>query len=109
MRVTFAVCDGDCVDTGHVENGEGDGGGQYNAVVSMVMAEVKDGTKVFEGYSRKMGSSPLVKQIDSCTVQLQRWTWLTWNLWKGSRWWNDRRHSQQKRDSVKQSVQRNVA
>jgi hypothetical protein len=66
IRITFAICNVDRVDASHVKQRQWDRGGGHVALDSVVVAKVKDGAKVFDRYTLKMGSSPTLRKISAC-------------------------------------------
>jgi hypothetical protein len=67
--ITFTVGNVDGVDTGDVEQGEGDGGRWYSAGASPVVAKVENNAKVFERYAYKMCPSPTLRKISFCATE----------------------------------------
>ena len=51
------------MDAGDVKYREGDGGGGYGAVTSMIVAKVEDGPKITKGDFHGMGPSPALRKV----------------------------------------------
>lgn len=49
--ITLTVGNIDCMDTSHIKHCEGNVGGWYPAVASVVMAKAEDSTEVFERHT----------------------------------------------------------
>ena len=51
------------MDAGDVKYREGDGGGGYGTVTSMIVAKVEDGPKITKGDFHEMGPSPALRKV----------------------------------------------